>query len=61
MTTETRTYTPLEYADQLRVSVRTIYRQIHAGTIKAERIGRQFRIVRYVVVRSPPSPPSAGG
>jgi excisionase family DNA binding protein len=45
---EAKTYTPEEFADRLRVSVRTVYRQIKAGTLKAERIGRQYRIVRYV-------------
>lgn len=45
---ETRTYTPEEYAAHLRVSVKTVYRQIRAGTLKAERIGHQWRIVRLV-------------
>lgn len=45
--TEIRTYTPDEYADKLKVSVKTIYRQLRAGTLKAERVGRQWRIVRY--------------
>ena len=45
---ETRTYTPEEYAAKLRVSVKTIYRQIHAGTLRVERVGRQYRIVRLI-------------
>jgi excisionase family DNA binding protein len=47
--TETRTYTPDEYAAKMRVSVKTIYRQIRAGTLKAEKVGHQWRIVRIVV------------
>jgi excisionase family DNA binding protein len=46
---ETRTYTPDEYALKMRVSVKTIYRQIRAGTLKAERVGHQWRIVRLVI------------
>ena len=53
MTTETRTYTPQEYADHLRVSLRTVYRQIHAGSLKAERIGHQYRIVKLVYKTGP--------
>jgi excisionase family DNA binding protein len=41
-------YSPEQYAAKLSVSVKTIYRQIKNGTIKAERIGRQWRIVRYI-------------
>jgi excisionase family DNA binding protein len=41
-------YSPEQYAQKLSVSVKTIYRQIKNGTVKAERIGRQWRIVRYV-------------
>jgi excisionase family DNA binding protein len=46
--TDTRTYTPDEYAAKLKVSVKTIYRQIRAGTLRAEKIGRQWRIVRLI-------------
>jgi excisionase family DNA binding protein len=46
---ETRTYTPEEYALQLRVSVKTVYRQLKAGKIRgAERVGHQWRIVRLI-------------
>ena len=48
MVAETRTYTPDEYAAKLRVSVKTIYRQIRAGTLRVERVGRQYRIVRLI-------------
>lgn len=51
--TERRCLTPREYADERRISRKTVYRQIRAGTVPAERIGRQWRI--YVHVR-----PSAG-
>ena len=48
MTLEPRVYTPQEYADTMKVSVKTIYRQLRAGTLKAQRIGRQWRISRVV-------------
>jgi excisionase family DNA binding protein len=51
--TESRTYTPDEYAVKMKVSVKTIYRQIRAGTLKAERVGHQWRIVRLVVSSAP--------
>lgn len=51
MTAHQMTYTPEEYARLLKVCVRTIYRQIRAGTLKAERIGRQWRIVRVVLTQ----------
>lgn len=38
--------TPQEYADQLRVSRLTVYRDIQKGLIKTKRIGRQIRIPR---------------
>lgn len=44
-----RCYTPHEYARRHRVCVKTIYRQIRAGKLRAERIGRQYRIVRVVM------------
>ena len=49
MDAERVTYTPEEYALALKVSVKTIYRQIRAGTLRAERIGKQYRIVRFRV------------
>lgn len=40
-----RCYTPEEFAEKRRVSVRTIYRLIKAGKLKSvERVGRQYRI-----------------
>ena len=51
--TEIRTYTPEEYALKMRVSVKTIYRQIRSGSLKAEKVGHQWRIVRLVVQSSP--------
>ena len=41
---ERRCYTPDEYADKVRVSVRTVYRLIKAGKLSAERVGMQWRI-----------------
>lgn len=38
--------TPAEYAEKLRVSRITVYRDIQKGLIKAKRIGRQIRIPR---------------
>ena len=38
--------TPAEYAEQLRVSRITVYRDIQKGLIKMKRIGRQIRIPR---------------
>ena len=51
MAEQTRTvaYSPAEYAEKLNVDIKTVYRQIKSGQIKAERIGRQWRIVRLVV------------
>ena len=43
-----RCYTPDEYAVLLKVSVKTVYRQIRRGALRVERIGRQYRIVRVV-------------
>ena len=39
-----RCLTPEEYATERRVSLRTVYRLIAAGTIPAERVGHQWRI-----------------
>ena len=36
--------TPHEMAARLRVSPMTVYRLIHAGEIRAKRVGRAFRI-----------------
>ena len=36
--------TPQEYATERKVSVRTVYRLIHAGKVPAERVGHQWRI-----------------
>ncbi len=57
--TESRTYTPDEYALKMKVSVKTIYRQIRAGRLKAEKVGHQWRIVRIVVGPSPGPRPAA--
>jgi excisionase family DNA binding protein len=42
--THRRCLTPEEYAEERRISVRTVYRMIHDKRIPAERIGRQWRI-----------------
>jgi len=39
-----RCLTPDEYARERKVSTRTIYRLIHSGKLKAERVGSQWRI-----------------
>lgn len=39
-----RCLTPDEYADERKVSVRTVYRLIKAGKLPAERVGSQWRI-----------------
>lgn len=39
-----RCLTPEEYAAERRVSLRTVYRLIHAKAIPAERVGHQWRI-----------------
>lgn len=44
MMPERRCLTPEEYAAERRVSVRTIYRLIKSGQVKAERVGVQWRI-----------------
>ncbi|MFA5715384.1 MAG: hypothetical protein WC998_06575 [Candidatus Paceibacterota bacterium] len=44
MTTETKYLTVLEYATEKRVSVRVIRSEIKKGRIKAERIGKEYRI-----------------
>ena len=35
---------PIDYARERKVSLRTVYRLIAAGTIPAERVGHQWRI-----------------
>lgn len=42
--TNARCVTPEEYARERRISVRTVYRLIKAGKVKAERVGAQWRI-----------------
>jgi excisionase family DNA binding protein len=42
--TDRRCLTPEEYARERKVSTRTVYRLIKAGTVKAERVGKQWRI-----------------
>ena len=43
--TERRCYTPEEFADTRKISIRTVYRLIKAGKIRGvERVGRQYRI-----------------
>lgn len=39
-----RCLTPEEYARERRVSVRTVYRLLKSGTVKGERVGKQWRI-----------------
>jgi excisionase family DNA binding protein len=33
-----------EVADQMRLSAMTVYRLIHAGALRAVRVGRSFRV-----------------
>jgi len=40
----TRFLTPAQAADALAISLKTIYRLIHSGEIRAVKIGRQLRI-----------------
>ncbi|RLB01012.1 MAG: hypothetical protein DRG55_05755 [Deltaproteobacteria bacterium] len=40
----TRFLTPAQAADALAISLKTIYRLIHNGQIRAVKIGRQLRI-----------------
>lgn len=42
--TGVRCLTPEEYARERRVSLRTVYRLLKKGTLKAERVGAQWRI-----------------
>ena len=54
MTTNTdnkKYYLVAELADELRVNPMTIYRYIHAGRIKAYKIGKDFRIDKREVER----------
>jgi excisionase family DNA binding protein len=37
-------YTPKEYAEKRKVSVRTVLRLIRSGKLPAERVGAQWRI-----------------
>lgn len=39
-----RCLTPEEFATERKVSLRTVYRLIHARQIPAEKVGRQWRI-----------------
>ena len=39
-----RCVTPEEYADERRVSLKTVYRLIKARKVPAERVGQQWRI-----------------
>ncbi len=39
-------YTAVELAAKLKLNVMTIYRYIKAGTLKAHKIGKEFRIGR---------------
>lgn len=41
---KSRCLTPEEFAEERKVSVRTVYRLIQAGKLPAERVGRQWRI-----------------
>jgi excisionase family DNA binding protein len=41
--------TPLEFAKRFRISRRTVYRLIKRGVIPVKRVGRQWRIPRYVL------------
>jgi len=40
--------TPLEFAKRFRISRKTVYRLLKRGVIPAKRVGRQWRIPRYV-------------
>lgn len=42
--TDRRCLTPEEYADERKVSRKTVYRLIKAGKIPAQRVGHQWRI-----------------
>jgi excisionase family DNA binding protein len=43
--TDRRCYTPEEFAESRKISIRTVYRLIKAGKIRGiERVGRQYRI-----------------
>lgn len=44
MSQDRRCLTPEEYARERRVSLKTVYRLIKAGKVKAERVGQQWRI-----------------
>lgn len=55
--TDRRCYTPEEFADSRKISVRTVYRLIKAGKIRGiERVGRQYRIWTKI----PPHPDTTG-
>jgi len=41
-------YTARELADKLRLNIMTIYRYIDAGKLKAYKIGKEFRIERFL-------------
>jgi excisionase family DNA binding protein len=42
--TNRRCLTPDEYATERRISLRTVYRHLANRSLKAERVGRQWRI-----------------
>jgi excisionase family DNA binding protein len=42
--TDRRCLTPVEYAGERKVSVKTVYRLLRAGKIPSERVGQQWRI-----------------
>ena len=42
--TDRRCLTPEEYAIERKVSTRTVYRLIKRGSLKAEKVGKQWRI-----------------
>ena len=47
----TRFLSPAQAADALAISLKTIYRLIHSGEIRAVKIGRQLRIPAGELIR----------
>ena len=39
-------YTPQEYADMVKLDLRTVFRLFQDGRLKAEKVGRQYRILK---------------
>lgn len=53
-----RCLTPDEYADERRISTRTVYRLIHDGKLPAERVGSQWRIWLRIPGQQATTPPN---